>query len=107
MSRANPTNSWTTKPVVLGPVSPEDEIIARALAEGKTQKEAGARVNRSERTVRRRLDNPAVRRLRDEYRMENRERFATTVHAEALKAVKTVTAELNSDDPEHPFARGA
>src|SRR5215216_4499570 len=87
------------EPIVLGPVSPEDEIIARALAEGKTQKEAGALVNRAERTVRHRLENPAVRRLRDEYKVEKRERFTTAVHAEAAKAVQTVTAELNSDIP--------
>jgi hypothetical protein len=87
------------EPTVLGPVSPEDDIIARALASGKTQKEAGALVNRNERTVRRRMQNLAVRRLFEEYRWENRERFATTVHAEAPKAVETVTAELNSDIP--------
>jgi hypothetical protein len=56
------------EPTVLGPVSPEDDIIARARAEDKTQKEAGALVNRSERHVRRRMQNPAVRRLYEEYR---------------------------------------
>ena len=54
------------EPIVLGPVSPEDDIIARALASGKTQKEAGALVNRNERTVRRRMQNLAVRRLFEE-----------------------------------------
>jgi hypothetical protein len=87
------------EPTVLGPVSPEDDIIARARASGKTQKEAGALVNRSERTVRRRMQNPAVRRLYEEYRWEKRDRFAALVDAVAPKAVETVAAELDSDDP--------
>src|SRR6059058_5215943 len=88
------------EPTVLGPVSPENDIIARARASGKTQKEAGALVNLSERTVRRREKNdPAVRRLKEEYRWENRERFAALVDAAAPKAVETGTADLDSDDP--------
>jgi hypothetical protein len=87
------------EPNVLGPVSPENDIIARARASGKTQKEAGALVNLSERTVRRREKNPAVRRLKEEYRWENRDRFAALVDAVAPKAVETVAAELKSDDP--------
>jgi hypothetical protein len=84
----------------LGPVSPENDIIARARASGKTQKEAGALVNLSERTVRRREKNdPAVRRLKEEYRWENRDRFAALVDAVAPRAVQTVAAELKSDDP--------
>jgi hypothetical protein len=86
-------------PTVLGPVSPEDDIIARARAEGKTHKEAGALVNRSERTARRRMKKPAVRRLYEEYRWENRQRFVAAVEAAAPKAVETVTAELDSDVP--------
>ena len=87
------------EPVVLGPVSPEDDIIARARGDGKTHKEAGALVNRSERTVRRRMQNPAVRRLCEEYRWENRDRFVAMVDAAAPKAVETGTADLDSDDP--------
>jgi hypothetical protein len=80
-------------------ISDDDDIIAHAIATGKTQKEAGALINRSARTVRHHLEKPAVQHRVEDYSRENLDRFVSTLQAALPEAVRTLTDALSSETP--------
>jgi hypothetical protein len=79
-------------------LTPEDETLACAIASGLSQREAGALINRSERTVRRRMRSHAFRQKINDYRFEIREQFVVRLEAALPEAVRTLTEELHGPE---------
>lgn len=76
-----------------------DAVLLSALAAGATAGEAAATANVSERTVRRRLADPAFSVLVAEARREVVETTLAKVTAGAVAAVATLVSLLNLDQP--------
>ncbi len=78
----------------------QDPLIANALAQGCTQGEAGRRAGVSERTVRRRLMEPAFRDkvvdARDQLIKETADRF-TSLQLSALDAIETALTDPRAE----------
>ncbi len=79
-----------------------DAALIAALASGATVRDAAATARVGERTVYRRLDNPAFRRRVDEARAEIVARAVTKLSAASTEAVDALRALLSS---EMDFAR--
>lgn len=78
----------------------QDPLIAQALAQGCTQAEAGRRAGVSERTVRRRLEDPRFRAMvteaRDRLIKETADRF-TSLQSSALDAIEGALNDPRAD----------
>src|SRR5680860_1857829 len=77
-------------------VDPQDEVLAQALAEGASQVEAGNRAGVSDRTVRRRLREPAFRELVNQKRRDMITEASGRSSAQLNAAVATLTELLSS-----------
>ena len=77
----------------------KDEIVAAALASGKTHREAGEAAGVSERTVRRRLEQPEFRTRVSEQRTELVGFVADRLAGLAPEAVETMYSLMSEDNP--------
>lgn len=83
---------------------PRDRELARLLAAGATQARAGAEIGMSERTVRRRLADPAFLALIDAERVAHCERVIDSLTLVAGRAV-TVLNDILDDADAPPAVR--
>ena len=76
-----------------------DEILAAALASGKTHRAAADAAGMSDRTVRRRLEAPEFRAMVSAQRMELVTQVADRLAGLAPQAVETMYSLLSDDNP--------